>query len=300
MIYLNSKSLRSKLTGLFMLFSSVLIAQPNTDVFIMDLDTSDNAFKISNFINISDQEGYDSQPSFVGTDRLLYSGTENGQTDIQVYYLESGGKHRINTSTPGGEYSPTHFPKSSRIAAVRLDTTGLQRLYEYDYDAPGYGESVRIFEELEVAYFAFYNENTILTSILSDNRLDLVIANLKSEEVTPYLENSGRSIHKIPTKNAMSYTVPNEEGNMDVYQLDMADKESYFICQLPVGIQDHCWLDESKLLLGSGSKLYLYDLYGNGDWVEVADLASYKLQNITRITVSQDGKKLALVSELSK
>ena len=297
---MNTRLIKLLSIGLFMLISAILIAQPNTDVFIMDLDTSDNAFKISNFINISDQEGYDSQPSFVGTDRLLYAGSENGQTDIQVYYFESGNKHRINVSTPGGEYSPTHFPKSSRIAAVRLDTTGLQRFYEYGYDAPGYGENSLLLRELEVAYFAFYNEETILTSILSENRLDLVIVNLKTEEVTPYLENTGRSIHKIPTKNAMSYTVPNEEGNMDVYQLDMADKESYFICQLPVGIQDHCWMGESKLLLGSGSKLFQYDLYGNGDWVQVADLSSHKLQNITRITVSQDGKKLALVAELSK
>jgi len=297
---MNSRSILRTLTGLLILISSVLFAQPNTDVFIMDLDTSENTFNISNFINISNQEGYDSQPSFVGTDRLLYAGTENGQTDIQVYYFESGGKHRINTSTPGGEYSPTHFPKSSRIAAVRLDTTGLQRFYKYDYDAPGYGGSVLVFRELEVAYFAFYDENTILTSILSDDRLDLVIANLRTEEVTPYLEGTGRSIHKIPSKNAMSYTVPNEEGNMDVYQLDMADKESYFICQLPVGVQDHCWLNDSKLLLGSGSKLYLYDLYGNGDWAEVADLSEYQLQNITRITVSPDGKKVALVAELTK
>lgn len=296
---MKSRTLIHSFYVLFACISSSLLAQPNTDVFIMDLNTDDNAFEISNFINISNQEGYDSQPSFVSTDRVLYAGTENGQTDIQVYYIESGGKNRVNVSTPGGEYSPTHFPQSSRIAAVRLDTTGLQRLYEYDYDAPGYGKSNLLFRDLEVAYFAFYNENLILASILADNRLDLVIANLETEEVTPYLEGTGRSIHKIPNKEAMSYTVANEQENMDVYQLDMTDKESYFICQLPVGIQDHCWLDESKLLLGSGSKLYLYDLYGKGEWVEVADLATHQIDNITRITVSKDGRKLALVAELS-
>ncbi|NND88149.1 MAG: hypothetical protein HKM28_02755 [Flavobacteriaceae bacterium] len=266
------------------------ISSQNNEVFLMDIEFSDEDFSVSNVKNISNNEGYDNQPSFVNNDRVLYAGTENGQTEIQVYYLEDGRKFRINKSTSGGEYSPTHFPQSNRIAAVRLDTTGLQRLYAYDYNAPGYGESTLLLNDLEVAYFAFYDEKTILASILSDGNLDLVLVDLKTKKITPYLENTGRSIHKIPQRNAMSYTAINEEGNMDVYQLDMASKESYFICQLPVGIQDHTWLNESNLLLGSGDKLYRYDLYGSGDWKEVADLSMYEIDNISRLATSKDGK----------
>jgi hypothetical protein len=85
---------------------------------------------------------------------------------------------------------------------------------------------------------------------------------------------------------------------MDVYQLDISTLESFFVSQLPIGIQDHIWLDESTLLIGSLDKLFLLDLFGNGDWKLVADLSKYNIKNITRLAVNPDGSKLAMVAEL--
>ena len=96
----------------------------------------------------------------------------------------------------------------------------------------------------------------------------------------------------------MSYTSVNDEGNMDVYQLDISTLESFFVSQLPVGIQDHIWLDESTLLIGSLDKLFLLDLFGNGEWKLVADLSKYNIKDITRLAVNPDGSKLAMVAEL--
>ena len=42
-----------------------LVAQPNTDVFLFDLNTENGTFELSNMKNISDNEGYDNQPSFL-------------------------------------------------------------------------------------------------------------------------------------------------------------------------------------------------------------------------------------------
>ena len=96
----------------------------------------------------------------------------------------------------------------------------------------------------------------------------------------------------------MSYTSLNDEGNMDVYQLDISTLESFFVSQLPVGIQDHIWLDESTLLIGSLDKLFLLDLFGNGEWKLVADLSKYNITDITRLAVNPAGSKLAMVAEL--
>jgi len=95
----------------------------------------------------------------------------------------------------------------------------------------------------------------------------------------------------------MSYTAVNEDGNYDIYQLDMENFESFIITQLPIGIQDHIWLDDSKLLCGSRDKLFLYDLFGSGEWKEIADLSAYNITNLTRLAVSPDGTKLALAAE---
>ncbi|GEQ85936.1 hypothetical protein ULMS_14440 [Patiriisocius marinistellae] len=264
----------------------------------MDINTTPNNFEVSNFRNISNNPGYNSQPSFADNENLLFAGTQNGQTEIMQFAINLKEKKRINMPTNGGEYSPQKFPKSNKIAAVRLDTTGVQGLYAYDYDNLENGKNKLLLPNVEVAYFAFHDNARIIASELGGNQLNLIIANLETNLVENYISNSGRSIHNVPNSNSVSYTLINEDKNHDIYLLDIdGDKESYFVCQLPVGIQDHCWLSETKLVLGSGSKLYEYNLFGNQEWKEVADLSSFNISEITRIAVSPNGKRLALVAE---
>ncbi|MDX1463904.1 MAG: hypothetical protein R3359_12675, partial [Marinirhabdus sp.] len=190
-------------------------------------------------------------------------------------------------------------PNTEHVAAVRLDTTGLQRLYTYASNNGTLAKPQLLLEDVEVAYFAFNDEQQLMASVLAGGQLDLVLADLQAKEVVPYLENAGRSIHNVPGSESMSYTVVNEDKNHEVYLLDLRKpEETYFACQLPIGIQDHTWLNRDTLLIGSRSKLYTYNLFEKGDWTEVADLSSYGITNITRITVSPDGKKLAFAAEV--
>lgn len=282
---------------IFLLYT-VAASQPNTEVYLMSIEEKGDSLEVTNFKNISNRPGYDNQPAFVSNDKLVYAGTENDNTEIILYYLESDGQHRLNAPTAGGEYSPKPFPTQNRVAAVRLDTTGLQRLYSYDYANPGFGRWKMLFEELEVAYYAFHDDHRIIASVLAGDRLDLFIGDIKKDEAYFYIDNVGRSIHKVPGSNSISYTLINEDGNHDVYLLNIdEDGESFFVCTLPVGIQDHIWLSSSQLLLGSGNKLYMMDLFKSNEWVEVADLSKYDISEITRMSVSPDNKHLAIVAE---
>ena len=272
-----------------------VIAQPNTEIYLIDLEFSETEFNVSNFRNISTNDGYDSQPSFIDNNLLLYSRNHQGQTDIAKYHISENTFYWVNHSTSGGEYSPQSIPKSKNISAVRLDTTGLQRLYSYHLKTM---ESTLLINDLQVAYYAYYNANTILSSVLSGNNLDLVISDLSEKTNDTLVLNVGRAIQKVPdTPETMSYTSVNEEGNFDLFQLEMKSLESFFVAELPIGVQDIIWLDESTLLIGSRDKLFLLDLFGNGDWKLVADLSEHKIKDITRLAVSPDGKKLAIVAE---
>lgn len=268
-------------------------AQPDTEVFIIDILKEDGVVYTSNFKNVSSNPGYDNQPYFTNGS-LLYAGTENNQTEIMIWSDPEGSPNRVNQPTPGGEYSPQQAPNGIGYTAVRLDTTGLQRLYYYDPE----GKSSRV-GDLQVAYYAFYQKEFLLASVLSENRLDLVMTDLRTMKHDTLLENSGRSIHRRPQTKAMSYTVVNEEGNHDVYQLDLNSMESFFICQLPIGIQDYAWLSESELIIGSNSSLYTYDLFGDSQWNIYADLSDHKVKNITRIAVNWDGNQLAFAAEIN-
>jgi hypothetical protein len=283
------------ISALLFILSMSLYAQTNTDVFLFNIESEYGGLTVFNIQNISANEGYDSQPSFMDNDQILFAGTNKGQTDIALYTISEKTKTWFNQPSLGGEYSPISIPKSStKVSAVRLDPDGLQRLYAYDREVK---TSTELIKGLQVAYYTFHDDKTIVASVLSGDKLDLVISNLRTKKTDTILLNSGRSIQNIPDSNSISYTAVNEEKNQDIYLLQMSDYESFFVCQLPVGVQDYTWLNDSQILIGSGNKLYLYDTFLNEDWKEVADLSQYKIKDISRMAVSPDGKKLALVAE---
>jgi len=274
---------------------TVLISQPDTEVYLFDIDTSNGETALMNMRNVSNSEGYDNQPSFIFEEKLLYSGNNEGQTDIAEYDIESGTRSWFNKTTSGGEYSPQKLPIGNEVAAVRLDTNGLQRLYFYHTDTK---ESRLALEDLQVAYFHFYTSNTLVSAVLGLNELTLVISDIHDQTNDTIVTNVGRSIHGVPYQKFVSYTVVNEEKNHDLYIIDIdGDRESYFVCQLLIGIQDYTWLDEFRIVIGSNSKLYVYDTLEDPEWREWYSMDEYKIANITRLAVSPKGNKIAIVAE---
>lgn len=281
----------------FLFFPLFLVAQTNSnpEVFLIDTNFNPLGSEVSNFTNVSNNKGYDNQPSFQYDVFILYSRNHNGQTDIYQYNIANKTNTLLNKTTTGSEYSPQPIPNTHDVAAVRLDSTNLQRLYIYNVRS---GESEIFIKNLQVAYFAFYDNTTVVSSVINGNDLDLVVSDLTKKTNDTIAEKVGRSIHKLPFSNNMSYTSINEEKNHDIYLLDMETLESFFVCQLPVGIEDFTWFDDERLIIGSGSKIYQYDLFGSQEWEVLADLTMYNIKNITRITVHPSGKKIAFVAEL--
>ena len=134
--------------SLFTIFSFTIYAQPNTDVFLFDLNTENGKFELSNMKNISNSEGYDNQPSFLDNNTILYAGSRNGQTDIVKYNISYDSKIFINY-TEGGEYSPLKIPNQNAVSAIRLDPDGKQFLYKYDLQN---GESKVLIDDVIIGY----------------------------------------------------------------------------------------------------------------------------------------------------
>ena len=107
-------------------------SQSNTEVYVFDIAPAYEGLELLNARNISNNEGYDNQPSFISNETLVFAGNNDGQTDISEYNLTSKLQRWVNQKTEGGEYSPQKFPSNDDVAAVRLDKDGLQRLYHCD------------------------------------------------------------------------------------------------------------------------------------------------------------------------
>jgi len=138
---------------LFFFTISICYPQQNTEVFLFDLNIANGKFELSNVKNISNNEGYDNQPSFLDDNTILYAGNRNGQTDIVKYNINYDTKIFINY-TDGGEFTPLKIPNKNEVSAVRLDKDGKQRLYKYN---PRNGQSTEVIKDLVVAYYTWFD-----------------------------------------------------------------------------------------------------------------------------------------------
>lgn len=267
-------------------------AQETTNVFITTLNVENEKFIFSDFKNISKNEGYNNQPFFKSDEVLLYSKNNEGQNDIAIQDIYKGNTRYFKETKMGSEYSPQNIPKENGVATVRLDTNGLQRLYHYSEN-----NIKEMVPNKMVAYYTFFNENKLVASVIENEQLNLRYFDLSTQKDTLLVTNSGRFFQSLPKTKSVSYTVINEEKSWDVYLLNMTTLESFFVCQLPIGIQDAVWYNEDLLLVGSGAQLYCYDLFGDGDWEKIADFSSYNITNITRLALSPNKKHLAFVAQ---
>ena len=74
------------------LFISKSYTQSETEIFLFEIEQNNSIIEIKNGKNISNNQGYDNQPSFFDDDKILYASTRNGQTDIAQYHIDYGSK----------------------------------------------------------------------------------------------------------------------------------------------------------------------------------------------------------------
>lgn len=270
-----------------------LVAQPNTDVFLFDLNTKNGTFELSNMKNISENEGYDNQPSFLDNNTILYAGSRNGQTDIVKYNINYDSKIFIN-HTDGGEYSPLKIPNQNAVSAIRLDPDGKQFLYKYSLKN---GEHEVLVNDVIIGYHVWYNPSIIVSSVLEDGGLSLYTNDIKSNKSYLQQKQIGRSLHNIPNSDLVSYISKEDNNVWEIKSLNPNSGITKAIAATIDKAEDMCWLPNGTIVMGKDDIIYTYTPNKSVDWVEVASLKSYNIKNITRLAVSPDGKKIAIVGE---
>lgn len=279
---------------LFLFGLSLICAQPNTDIFLFDISSNGSSISVENGQNISNNEGYDNQPSFMNDRYILFSSTRNGQTDIAKYDTRYGSKTWLNF-TEGGEYTPLKIPNRNQVSAVRLDPDGKQRLYAYDRSDT---KSIELIADLVVAYYTWFNNYTVVSAVIEGEQLNLYSSNLKDNSNRKYGTNVGRSFHKIPNTDLVSY-ISKENETWQIRSLEPMTGETKLIANTIDGVEDICWLDGETLLSGKDNVLYKLRLQRDNDWKEVQDLSANGISKITRLSVNTEGTKLLIAGELN-
>lgn len=270
--------------------------QVNTDVYLFDLKITNGDPVLSNPKNISNNEGYDNQPSFLNDNTVLFSANREDQTDILRFNILEGSTTSWISNTPtGSEYSPLKIPGKKAVSAIRLDLDGLQRLYEYDINT---GKSKLILKDLKVGYHVWYNDHILVTTVLVENRMDLVVANLKDNTNQTFQKNVGRSLWKIPNSDLISY-ISKENKVWEIKSLNPISRATKKITNTFKKSEDICWLNDSTIIAGTGKSIIKFDSKSGVGWEPVMYFEQEEINNISRIAINKSANRLAFVAEES-
>ncbi len=275
------------------LFPLKNFSQSKTEVFLFDLNTKNNVLELSNIRNVSNNEGYDNQPSFMDNHTILYAGSRNGQTDIVSYDLNKIAKTWI-CATEGGEYSPLKIPNQNAVSAIRLDLDGKQRLYRYDLKKM---ENSILIDTLVVGYHSWFDSNIIISSVLEADYLSLYKSDLKEKRNYKLQSKVGRSLHNIPNSKLVSYISKEKDSIWEIKSIDPISGSSKFIVQTLPKTEDLCWLSDGTILMSKDGDLFKFKPNQDKEWSKITSFLDYGVTNITRLAVSPNGKKLAIVGE---
>ena len=271
---------------------------PGTDIFLASIDISPVKIIVGTPRNLTNRNGYDNQPAFTldGNGFLYSSFRENGQTDIYFYDFESSKTYSV-TSTSESEYSPTPMNGKSTFSTVRVEMDGVQRLWQFNLD--GSDPSVILDSIFNVGYHGWGDKyNVGLFIVGSPHSFNLV--NTVTGTSVLIAENSGRSIHKVPGENSLSFVHKISEDEWWIKKVDLISKLVTPISLTLPRSEDYAWTSTGILLMAKSSSLYKLDPSTDDEWELVNSFSDPALQNIKRIAVSPNDDRLLMVSDRTK
>jgi len=264
---------------------------PETEVYLFDLKMEGVNINISNPQNISQNTGYDNQPYFLPDgSAILFSSLSNEQTDVVQYEIATKEK-KLLTQSNGSEYSPTVTPDQKYFSTIILEKDGTQLLWKYPLSP---GEPQLVVPELKIGYHCWFDSNTIISFVLGEPAT-LQVSDLKTGKNTVVVENIGRSLHKIPQTEKISFVQKESETRWVIKTFDPQTGEIKDLIQTLPGSEDISWTPNGTILMGQQNRLYKWNPQVDQHWVEIISMPGYGLGNITRLAVSPKADKLAIV-----
>lgn len=263
------------------------------EIYLLDFSMIGDKAIISRVRNISNNPGYDNQPSFAaGGKSLLYAASRNGQTDIMRYDIADSSKHWI-TTTAGSEYSPTEMQDGMGISAVKLDKNGYQRLWKFSSNG---SDSSLIHPDLKIGYHLWLENQKLVCFVLdNDTSNSLNIVDLATKQRQLIWSKPGRCIKMIPNQNAFSFVDKTDTAQWHIKSYDIQTGQTKKIITTPKGSEDYCWTAAGNLLTAQGSRIYWYNPGQHAGWVPVADLNGYGIKKISRMAINNQLTQLAIV-----
>jgi dipeptidyl aminopeptidase/acylaminoacyl peptidase len=262
-----------------------------TDIFLLDLGTRGGALTLGKPVRMTDRAGYDNQPFFAPDGRSIYfTAIDGGQSDIQRYDLASRALTPV-TRTAESEYSPTPTPEGG-ISVIRVEANETQRLWRF---REGREPELLLPDVKPVGYHAWYDADTLVLFVLGDPPT-LRVVERRTGRAETVAGDVGRCIRPVPGRQTISFVEKVSPSEWWLTEVAFPGHATKRLARMPQGVEDYAWLADGRVLAGQGNRLLELPA-GGTTWRQVASYDDPALQNITRLAVSPQGSRLALVSD---
>lgn len=287
--------MKKLLFTIFILSCLLASGQAGSEIFLFDIKVTNGQVVLSNGSNITNHMGYDNQPFFHPSKPLIYysSFNDNGPSDIKYYDYQKRKTFNL-TITSESEYSPTVTPDQKFISCIIQRDNGVQDLGKYPVNG---GKPQVLINDLKVGYHAWADKNNLLLFVLIDSATNnLHYHNLPAKTDTVIAVNPGRSLHKIPGQNAMSFIQKNAGKDWVIKRVDLKTKVISSIVPTMAGQENLVWLINNIILMSSGAKLFSYQVGTDKEWQPVIiEGDTEMLKGFSRLATNGSNTKLAVV-----
>jgi dipeptidyl aminopeptidase/acylaminoacyl peptidase len=279
--------------------SALAQAGANPEIYLLPLSVHGASITVGQAVNVTNRAGYDNQPSFTSDGRALYytSTRADEQADIYRYDIGAGTTARVTRTAPESEYSATQVPRLKSFSVIRVEKDSAQRLWMLPPDG---NDGRPVFAGIKpVGYHTWIDENRLALFVLGSPNA-LVLADRRTGRGDTLARDIGRSLVTLPNGGGFSFLAHRgREWVLTVVRLTRAGRVVYInpLATMPPGMDYIAWVGGTAIG-GTGSKLMAWT--PGGTWREVADLGDQQLSRISRIAVSPDWKRIALVAEPSR
>ena len=278
--------------SIFMLLCyTYAFAQEASEIYLFDLIESGKSFTIKNGVNISDQKGYDNQPSFTEDGAsILFTSFRDGQADIAIYDIDQQYRGWL-TNTPENEISPMAYPgKKKLFTCIRSDNKENQQLFTYSFKG---NEPKLLIGDVKLAYYTWFDKNTLVTYELGDMDA-LYVNNFKLKIKYPLQQDTGRSFQRKPGTVLIGFISQIHE-EPEIYSMDIKTSKLTYLADALEKSMDMAFTNNGTVLMASANKIYKFRPEEDKEWKNVPIESELPLNNITRLAISPDGKKIAVV-----
>lgn len=244
--------------------------------------------------HVTQREGYDNQPKFSPDGKSLYftrmldkKEGDGQQTDIFQYQLNDGSVTNVTQTEDISEYSATPYSEDF-ISVIAVNPNGEQHLRLVNTINR---EQEVLRDDIEpVGYYGWLSPTKAGVFVLGETMTLQILDTESSNPPIVLAENIGRCFETV-APGIVTFTIE-EEGVHHLHALNHEAAFSSMETKLPEGVQDYVWFNQTHVVVGKDSKLLLVNA---ATTKELVDLKELGVSGITRLALSPDKKKIAIV-----